>query len=592
MNLLEVLVRPVRSLEEPRFEKLMQAHHYLGALPKISETLWYVATFDDQWVALLSFSAAALKCSPRDRWIGWDFRHQFGRLKLLTNNSRFLILPGWHFPNLASRILSLCQKRLPADWQAFFGHPVVLIETFVDPQRFRATIYKAANWIYVGNTKGFHRTRQGYSATAHSPKMVFVKALKPNAQALLSRPILEPDYRTGGPKIMLSAHQMKSLPDFFKEIPDPRRAQGRRHRLCTVLAIAAGATLCGMRGYQAISDWANSLGQDARRRFGCRYKKKRYIVPSLSIIRDVLIRVDPVHLDRALQRWNLAYAQQDEALAIDGKTMCNAIDDQGYQTHIMSAVGHQSKTCYTQKKVGTLPVSDQETKRTNEIKTAIPLLEAIDIQGKDITADALLTQRKIADNVVLERNAHYHFTVKNNQPGLFQDIALYFEDRQAPDFVLYDPPDHGRIEIRKIWTTTELNDYLNFPHVRQAFLIQREFTEKKTGKFSCEIAYGITSRPPEQADPQRVLATNRGHWSIENSCHYIIDWNYDEDRSRISKGHGPENITRLRRFAISIIKSKGVRSVAQKMRQLMRNVRLVFDYLRMTENSGAQPLMN
>jgi hypothetical protein len=135
MNLLEVLVRPVRSLEEPRFEKLMQAHHYLGALPKISETLWYVATFDDQWMALLSFSAAALKCSPRDRWIGWDFRHQYGRLKLLTNNSRFLILPGWHFPNLASRILSLCQKRLPADWQAFFGHPVVLLETFVDPQR-------------------------------------------------------------------------------------------------------------------------------------------------------------------------------------------------------------------------------------------------------------------------------------------------------------------------------------------------------------------------------------------------------------------------------------------------------------------------
>ncbi|MCP4528227.1 MAG: ISAs1 family transposase [Aestuariibacter sp.] len=237
------------------------------------------------------------------------------------------------------------------------------------------------------------------------------------------------------------------------------------------------------------------------------------------------------------------------------------------------------------KKVGALPVSDQEVKRTNEIKTTIPLLDAIDIQDKDVTADALLTQRKIADYLVRERKAHYHFTVKNNQPGLFQDIALYFKDRQDPDFVHYDPPDHGRIEIRKIWTTTELNGYLNFPHVGQAFLIQRESTNKKTGKYSCEIAYGITSRTPEKADPQRVLATNRGHWSIENSCHYIIDWNYDEDRSRISKGHGPENITRLRRFAISIIKLKGVRNVSQKMRQLMRNVRLVFDYLRMTKNS-------
>ncbi len=350
LNLLKVLVRSVRPLEEQRFQKLMQEHHYLGSLPKISETLWYVATFGDQWVALLSFSAAALKCSARDRWIGWDFRHQYDRLKLVTNNSRFLILPDCHFPNLASRILSLCQKRLPADWQTIFGHPLVLLETFVDPQRFQGTIYKAANWIYVGNTKGFNRTRQGYSATAQSPKMVFVKPLISDAQALLSRPILKPAYRTGGTKIMLSAQQMQSLPDFFADIPDPRRAQGRRHRLSTVLAIAAGATLCGMRGYLAISDWAKSLGQKARERFVCRYQNRRYIVPSLAIIRDVLIRVDPVHLDRALQRWNQAYGQQDESLAIDGKTMCNAIDDQGYQAHIMSAIGHQSKTCYTQKK--------------------------------------------------------------------------------------------------------------------------------------------------------------------------------------------------------------------------------------------------
>ena len=201
-----------------------------------------------------------------------------------------------------------------------------------------------------------------------------------------------------------------------------------------------------------------------------------------------------------------------------------------------------------------------------------------------------MTQHEIADYLVQKRDAHYHFTVKNNQPTLFQDIALYFHDRQDPDFVHCDPPDHGRIEIRKIWTTTELNGYLNFPHVGQSFLIQRESTNKKTGKYSCDIAYGITSRTPDQADPQCVLATNRGHWSIENSCHYIIDWNYDEDRSRIHKGHGPENITRLRRFAISVIKSKGVRNVSQKMRQLTRNVRSVFDYLRMTENSCARPL--
>lgn len=140
-DLSEVSIRPVQRSEEQRFQQLMKDHHYLGALPKISETLWYIAIYESQWIALLCFSAPALKCSPRDRWIGWSFRHQYDRLKLLTNNSRFLILPDWHRPNLASRILSLCQKRLPADWQKFFGHPLVLLETFVDPARFHGTIY-------------------------------------------------------------------------------------------------------------------------------------------------------------------------------------------------------------------------------------------------------------------------------------------------------------------------------------------------------------------------------------------------------------------------------------------------------------------
>jgi len=216
---------------------------------------------------------------------------------------------------------------------------------------------------------------------------------------------------------------------------------------------------------------------------------------------------------------------------------------------------------------------------------AIPLLKTIDLKDKDITADALLTQRKLADYLVKKRKAHYHFTVKANQPTLLEDIALFFQERKQPDFVEHTPPDHGRIETRKIWITSALNGYLDFPHVGQAFAIERERIEKKSGKRSHEIAYGITSRPPAQADARHVLDTNRGHWAIENSCHYILDWNYDEDRCRIRTGHGPENVTRLRRFAISVIKSKGASNVAQKMRQLNKNTRLVFDYLRMTTNS-------
>ena len=150
---------------------------------------------------------------------------------------------------------------------------------------------------------------------------------------------------------MLTAEQMRILPDFFNDIPDPRVRQGRRHRLSTVLSIAAGATLCGMKGYKAIAGWAQDLGNKARARFGCRHVNGQYVVPSESTIRDVLIRVEPDVLDRALQKWNNTFAPQDQTLAIDGKTMCNAIDDNGHQTHIMSAVGHESAICHTQKKL-------------------------------------------------------------------------------------------------------------------------------------------------------------------------------------------------------------------------------------------------
>lgn len=218
---------------------------------------------------------------------------------------------------------------------------------------------------------------------------------------------------------------------------------------------------------------------------------------------------------------------------------------------------------------------------------AAPLLDAIEIHGKTITADALLTQRAFATYLVNNRQAHYHFTVKGNQPTLLQDIVRYFEERCAPDFVEATALGHGRIETRKIWTTQALNAYLKFPHVGQAFVIERERIEKTTGIRSLELAYGITSCTPDQATPQQVLTVNRGHWSIENSCHYILDWNFDEDRSRIRTGHGPENVSRLRRFAVGLIKAKGVSNVAQKMRHLHRRVRLVFDYLRMSKNSCA-----
>ena len=247
-------------------------------------------------------------------------------------------------------MLSLCERRISEDWQQCFGYPLLLLETFVDPQYFHGTIYRAANWVHVGDTRGYRRTPQGYSPSSQQPKQIFVRPLEKRSQAHLSQPILNPCYCYGAPKIMLTADQMRTLPDFFLDIPDQRRKQGQRHSLPCILALATAAVLCGMEGYKAIGGWADDLGQKARARFGCRKRNGRYYVPSRTTFRETLIDVDPEQLDRALQGWNDQFAKEDEGMAVDGKTMRNAIDEEGRQTHILGVVGHQTGRCHTKKK--------------------------------------------------------------------------------------------------------------------------------------------------------------------------------------------------------------------------------------------------
>ena len=215
----------------------------------------------------------------------------------------------------------------------------------------------------------------------------------------------------------------------------------------------------------------------------------------------------------------------------------------------------------------------------------IPVMNTlVDIAGQTITGDALLTQRKLAHYLVEDRLAHYVFTAKDNQLSLAQDIRLAFENHKAADFSEPYTLAHGRIESRSIWTSTLLNDYLDFPFVGQIFAMQRHSIDKKSGKETHEIAYGLTSHSPLSANAEQVLKFNRDHWRVE-SHHYLLDWNWNEDRCTIRTGYGPENITCLRRFATGLIKSISKDSVASTIEKLARNVRRVFDYLRMTENS-------
>ena len=239
------------------------------------------------------------------------------------------------------------------------------------------------------------------------------------------------------------------------------------------------------------------------------------------------------------------------------------------------------------KKVGTLPVGDgsDEVKQTNEIKFAPELLDTLPIKNKDITSDALHTQTAFANYLVEQRKAHYYFSVKGNQPTLLDDITTHFSnDSSQADYEDKISVGHGRIEIRRIWVTSALNEYVKFPHVTQCYRIEREITDKKSGQTSLVTAYGVTSRTSKEAEPKTILHKVRGHWSVEVS-HYIIDWVFDEDRSTIRTGYGPENMTRLRRFAIGLIKSKVEKGISKKMRQLNKDTRAVLDYLKITKNT-------
>ena len=203
------------------------------------------------------------------------------------------------------------------------------------------------------------------------------------------------------------------------------------------------------------------------------------------------------------------------------------------------------------------------------------------IEGRVITVDALLTQRALA-GYLLDRRASYLFTVKGNQKTLMDDIRLLME--RPPDFVQEgERPEHGRMERRSIWASTEINEYVRFPGVGQVFAVRREVTEVKTGERRVETVCGVTSLGPEAASPKRLLELNRGHWRVEAS-HHILDWSFDEDRSRIRTGHGPANTTLFRRFAIGLIKQRGM-EVAETMRAVARKPRRALDLLRMTGNT-------
>lgn len=145
-------IRLIRRREKARWDRVVRQHHYLHDSHLAGQTLRYLVTLDGRWVALLGWTSARLHLKPRDLWIGWSSLQRERRLGLVAQNARFLILPGTDLPNLATRAMKLCLDRLSRDWQAVWKHPLWIVETFVDPERFTGTCYKAGGWQALGLT--------------------------------------------------------------------------------------------------------------------------------------------------------------------------------------------------------------------------------------------------------------------------------------------------------------------------------------------------------------------------------------------------------------------------------------------------------
>ena len=283
---------------------------------------------------------------------------------------------------MVSRWLAL--RHLYRDWEAVHGHPVVLAETFIDPSRFRGTVYWAANWQDVGTTLGFGRHHGSYEWHGQS-KRVAVRPLVPRAQVWLTAAWDVSAFISGGPSIMLSTESLTT----------------------------------GRRSLLAIGEWAGGLTQEQLATLQATRFKGRYIAPSESAIRRALQRSNAEALDDILEGW-MAEHGVPAAIAFDGKTVRGSGNATTKPRHLVSAVVHGTTRVIAQTEV------DQ---KSNEIPAMYPLLDALDLTGTLVTADAMHTQQKLATYIVEDKKADYLLIAKGNQPTLEADIrALAPED--------------------------------------------------------------------------------------------------------------------------------------------------------------------
>jgi predicted transposase YbfD/YdcC len=361
--------------------------------------------------------------------------------------------------------------------------------------------------------------------------------------------------------------------EVLAQVTDPRRRRGRRFTLAFTLAVAVVCVLAGARSFREIGDQAADLPQDMLAALGgapCPLRR-RIAVPSEKRIRTLLQDLDGDALDVIVGGWlrSLAAAgkparPQDgppEHVAIDGKWPRGVGDG---QVKLFSALQRGDGVIIAQTRIL------DETNETTQVKT---LLDAIDLTGAVVTADAVHASRETAEHIAGQRGADY-LLMKGNTPGLQRAIFDKIQaqcDAAAPD---HSATDRGRIVRRSLWAAA---DGIDFPPAAQVIRIRRDTYDIDGTAIAKEIVHAATSLDAKRATPEALAGLARGQWAIE-AVHWIRDTAYREDHSTGYAGDGPQVMATLRE-AISLLRIAGITAIARTLQAFGRDRTRILDVI-------------
>lgn len=353
-----------------------------------------------------------------------------------------------------------------------------------------------------------------------------------------------------------------SLIEHFADLKDPRREHGREHKLIDILVIAILAVICGANDFVGMEEFGR-----AKQGWLKTFLELANGIPSHDTFGRVLAKLKPGQFRRCFSRWVRAVAAltAGETVAIDGKTLRRSYDRSGGQSAIelVSAWAQTNRLTLGQVKVAA---------DSNEI-TAVPeLLRLLDVSGCIVTVDALNTQKAIAHQMRQQR-ADYVCALKENHPQMLAAVAdLCAAVKQGRTLNVVSSQwetvdgDHGRIETRR-YLSVEALDWLpgadQWPDLASVGMV--ESTREIGDQVTTEQRYYLSSLP---VDARLLAHAVRGHWSIENSCHWVLDVVFGEDDSRVRTGHAPENLGLLRRWVHSLLQQEHTAKVGIQNKRL------------------------